>query len=52
MTLEIESWLDDRRSHLKSLHKFWTEKIKADIAQKDLQLAELTQAREGEEIIF
>ena len=35
MTLEVESWLNDRRIHLKSLHKYWTEKIKVDITAKD-----------------
>ena len=37
VTVEIESWLDDRRSHLKELRKFWTEKAKNDIAAKDLE---------------
>ena len=35
VTLEVESWLNDRRIYLKGMHKFWTEKIKADLAAKD-----------------
>ena len=35
VTLEVESWLNDRRIYLKGMHKFWAEKSKADIAAKD-----------------
>ena len=39
VTLEIEGWLDDRRITLKELHKFWSEKLRVDVAQKDQELA-------------
>ena len=39
VTLEIEGWLSDRRIKLKELHKFWSEKLRMDVAQKDQELA-------------
>lgn len=39
VTLEIEGWLSDRRIKLKDLHKFWSEKLRLDVAQKDQELA-------------
>ena len=39
VTLEIEGWLSDRRIKLKELHKFWSEKLRLDVAQKDQELA-------------
>ena len=41
VTLEIEGWLSDRRIKLKELHKFWSEKLRVDVAQKDQELQEL-----------
>ena len=39
VTLEIEGWLSDRKIKLKDLHKFWSEKLRVDVAQKDQELA-------------
>ena len=50
VTCELESWLGDRRQHLKELHRHWTEKLKLDVSQKDAELAELTAAREADQV--
>ena len=46
VTLEIEGWLSDRRIKLKELHKFWSEKLRVDVAQKDQELQEVIASRE------
>eukprot|EP00094_Tigriopus_californicus_P000071 TCALIF_00069-PA protein Name:"Similar to Iqcg IQ domain-containing protein G (Rattus norvegicus)" AED:0.23 eAED:0.23 QI:0/0.33/0/0.5/1/1/4/0/284 len=48
VTVEIESWLNERRSHLKELLQFWIEKSKVDIATKEGQLQELIANREAD----
>ena len=47
VTLEIEGWLNDRRIKLKELHKFWSEKLRLDVAQKDQELAVRRTQEEG-----
>lgn len=46
--MEIESWLNERRSHLKELLQFWIEKSKVDITAKEAQLQELIANREAD----
>jgi hypothetical protein len=46
VTLELESWLNDRRSLLRAQHKQWTERLKSDLTQRELDLQELLQSRE------
>lgn len=48
VTLELESWLNDRKIHLRELHRFWTEKLKTDVAQKEQELQELIAARDAD----
>ncbi len=35
VTLELESWLQDRRSRLRSLHRHWAERLQQDVAAAD-----------------
>ncbi len=41
----MESWLNDRRDHLRALHRHWNERLRSDLAQADSALAEAAAAR-------
>jgi len=48
VTLEIESWLHERRAKLKTLHKHWSERLLSDVAVADKAMHEAGAARDAD----